>query len=108
MATADPGPVDARTPSYLAEHLANERTFLAWMRTSVSLIGLGVAINKFGHYLSILEAKASQQGAAMDLDSPTVGRAMVFFGILLIVGAVTRYTRVSWQIDRGTYYHSRV
>ncbi|NJL80098.1 MAG: DUF202 domain-containing protein [Richelia sp. SM2_1_7] len=30
--------------SRLREHLANERTFLAWLRTSISLIGFGLAI----------------------------------------------------------------
>jgi uncharacterized membrane protein YidH (DUF202 family) len=28
-------------------HLANERTFLAWLRTGISLIGLGLAAAKF-------------------------------------------------------------
>jgi putative membrane protein len=29
------------------EHQANERTFLAWLRTSVALIGFGFAIARF-------------------------------------------------------------
>jgi len=30
------------------EHQANERTFLAWLRTSIALIGFGFAIARFG------------------------------------------------------------
>lgn len=30
------------------EHQANERTFLAWLRTSIALIGFGFAIAHFG------------------------------------------------------------
>jgi uncharacterized membrane protein YidH (DUF202 family) len=29
------------------EHQANERTFLAWLRTSIALIGFGFAIARF-------------------------------------------------------------
>jgi putative membrane protein len=35
----------------LREHQANERTFLAWLRTSITLIGFGLAINRFGLFL---------------------------------------------------------
>jgi putative membrane protein len=31
-----------------AEYLANERTFLAWIRTSIAVITLGFVIAKFG------------------------------------------------------------
>ena len=37
--------------SRLREHLANERTFLAWLRTSIALIGFGLAIARFGLFL---------------------------------------------------------
>jgi putative membrane protein len=33
------------------EHRANERTFLAWLRTSIALIGFGLAIARFGLFL---------------------------------------------------------
>jgi hypothetical protein len=33
------------------EHQANERTFLAWLRTSIALIGFGFAIARFGLFL---------------------------------------------------------
>ncbi len=34
------------------EHQANERTFLAWLRTAIALIGFGFAIARFGLFLS--------------------------------------------------------
>jgi putative membrane protein len=33
-----------RNPSRVRDHLANERTYLAWMRTAISLMGFGVVI----------------------------------------------------------------
>ena len=37
----------ANTGSTARDHLANERTFLAWLRTSVSLLSISLAIAKF-------------------------------------------------------------
>lgn len=33
------------------EHLANERTFLAWVRTSIAVVSLGFVVAKFGLWL---------------------------------------------------------
>ena len=36
-----------RNPSRVRDHLANERTYLAWMRTAISLMGFGVVIVRY-------------------------------------------------------------
>ena len=91
-----------------AEHQGNERTYLAWLRTSISLISLGLAINKFGVYLDQLAAKGGPQSSSgSTFDSQMVGLSMVVFGILLMAGAAVRYTRVSWMIDRGDFHPNR-
>jgi putative membrane protein len=41
------------------EHQANERTFLAWLRTSIALIGFGFAIARFGLFLQELQITIS-------------------------------------------------
>ena len=38
------------------DHLANERTFLAWIRTSLGLIGLGFVLARMGLFLRQLAA----------------------------------------------------
>ena len=40
------------TCSLARDHLANERTFLSWLRTSVTLMGVGVALVKFNALIS--------------------------------------------------------
>ena len=43
------------------EHQANERTFLAWLRTSIALIGFGIAIARFGLFLRQLQVAVTHQ-----------------------------------------------
>ena len=40
------------TGSIARDHLANERTFLAWLRTGVTLMGVGIALVKFNAIIS--------------------------------------------------------
>ncbi|HOK48281.1 MAG TPA: DUF202 domain-containing protein, partial [Bryobacteraceae bacterium] len=59
------------TDASARDHLANERTFLAWLRTAVALISLGIAINRFSLYLSRLEettAKRLGEGSFVDAE----------------------------------------
>jgi putative membrane protein len=39
----------ANTGSTARDHLANERTFLAWLRTGLSLLAVGLAFARFAH-----------------------------------------------------------
>ena len=36
---------------HVSEHLANERTILAWIRTAIAVMTLGIAINRFSLFL---------------------------------------------------------
>ena len=40
------------TGSIARDHLANERTFIAWLRTGVTLMGVGIALVKFDAIIS--------------------------------------------------------
>ena len=43
------------------EYLANERTFLAWSRTSIAIISLGFVVAKFSLWLNQLAAQLQPQ-----------------------------------------------
>lgn len=73
-------------------HLANERTFLAWFRTGLALMALGIAADQFlGNDL--------RSGAVVVLLATTLigaGAALVLFGLY-------RYRRNRLRIDQNTF-----
>jgi putative membrane protein len=74
-------------------HLANERTFLAWIRTGVALIGLGLAAAQF------LERQIIP-GLPLIRSMSVI---MVVTGILMAVDGARRYVRHSKQIEAGAF-----
>lgn len=88
------------------EHQANERTFLAWMRTSISLIGFGLAIARFGLFLQ--QQQLDNQLNELLLNSHTLGMSLIFVGIIIVILAAIRYNQVYWQIERVSYRPNRV
>ncbi|MEO1429778.1 MAG: DUF202 domain-containing protein [Cyanobacteria bacterium J06633_8] len=96
--------------SRLREHLANERTFLAWLRTSISLIGFGLAIARFSLFLRQLQTTTARQTVKNHsiFNSENLGLCLVIIGIIVIALAAWRYNRVFRQIERADYRPSRV
>ncbi len=97
-------------PDRQREHQANERTFLAWLRTSVALIAFGFALARFSLFLQQIEAASSpKQPAAAHglLSTHNLGLLLVMFGILMIGLSAWRYNRVMRQIEAGDFRPSR-
>lgn len=84
------------------EHLAVERTSLAWVRTSISIIGLGFVVAKFGVWVRELAARLEPQvqihSTGMSLP---IGVGMMAFGGILTVLAAWHCHRVNQAIERG-------
>lgn len=84
------------------EYLANERTFLAWVRTSIAIISLGFVLAKFDVWLSQLAARLEpgvQSQAAVA--SMPIGLAVVGLGGMLAILAAWHYQIVNRQIASG-------
>lgn len=85
-----------------SEHLANERTFLAWVRTSVSIMSLGFVVAKFGLWLRELSTRFDAHVPSRGSGTSTpIGIGMVAFGGALALLASQRYHSVNRQIDQG-------
>ena len=81
-----------------AEHLANERTFLAWVRTNVALISLGFVLARLSPSLSAAGAANAGTIAAKTLP---LGVGLVVFGTIVTMLAAWRYDKVNRQIEAG-------
>lgn len=91
------------------EHQANERTFLAWLRTSLALIGFGFAIARFGIFLR--QIGATIDGPAEPIhplfNSQVLGVTLVVLGILVIGLAAWRYGVIFRQIEESNFRPNR-
>lgn len=92
--------------------MANERTFLAWVRTSIGIMAFGFVVERFGLFLKQITYVLGQAGALgfpAEQKPPQPGYS-AFFGIALVaLGALmgllafVRYKKVERQIDEDTY-----
>lgn len=91
-------------PQWTSEHLANERTHLAWMRTGIALVSFGITINRFSLYLSEQHrAHTSHIGGAL-IDVEHMGIGMVLLGVVLLLYAAVRYEQVRRDIEQRCYH----
>jgi putative membrane protein len=88
------------------DHAANERTFLAWVRTGIAVIAFGFVIEKFNLFaLSMASASLPEVGHRLQLErlSGPLGRydglALILVGLVLVVIAAARFVRTGRLLD---------
>ncbi len=91
---------------HVSEHLANERTVLAWIRTAIAVITLGVGINRFSLFL-VEFSHVVPGGRTVNIHAEELGIGLVILGIAMLLGAIWHYLDVAKAIDEGTYQPSR-
>lgn len=84
-----------RNPSRVRDHLANERTYLAWMRTAISLMGFGVVIVRLRFFKPPITTTPGN-GWKLGLIFSLVGLVTVLF-------STRHYFSVRHDIDEDTY-----
>jgi putative membrane protein len=111
--TSDPATATGRTVGaalarshHVTDHLANERTFLAWIRTAVGIIALGFVVSKFGLYLRQL-AQSTHTVEPSSTHSAFVGFVLVALGVAMVIAALIRYLRSQRLIEEESYQPSR-
>ncbi len=72
------------------DHAANERTYLAWIRTAVALMGLGFVIERFDLFVQYL-AESGSHAVAADPTARFAGLVLIFFGVLVLAISTARY-----------------
>jgi len=102
MSASGDGLAPNKPAPHTSDHLANERTFLAWIRTSISVIGLGFVVAKFSVWLRELGARLGEPvvGQRSGLSLP-LGLGMMGVGGLFSIIAAWRYRAVRRAIEQG-------
>jgi len=82
------------------EHLAAERTLLAYVRTSLAMMGFGFVVARFRLLLRVLEAQDPAAVGAQPAFAAWFGTAMVVVGILASAGGGWSYLREIERLNR--------
>ena len=94
---------------HLAEHLSNERTHVAYLRTAIWLISVGIGVNRFSEYFGERDALLSRGDRAHLMSSTALaGGGMVVYGLVMMLLALHRYRAVDDAIDHHSYHPDRV
>ncbi|MBS1814495.1 MAG: DUF202 domain-containing protein [Acidobacteria bacterium] len=100
--TPHPARQDATT------YLAVERTFLAWIRTGLALMGIGFAVSRFGLFLRQLAATDTHFHVRSTGLSLWSGVALVTLGVLVNLLATIRHIRTVRELRTATWIPGRV
>ena len=87
----------------VSDHLANERTFLAWVRTSIAVIAFGFVVERFGLLLRQLGLKGSLVGGSIPY-SKLLGIIITLLGIALLVIALINFMQIRRSIDEEHFH----
>ncbi|HTU45905.1 MAG TPA: DUF202 domain-containing protein [Bryobacteraceae bacterium] len=89
-------------------YFAAERTFLAWIRTGLALMGIGFAVSRFGLFLRELRASESRLPVHATGLSLWSGVALVALGVVVNVAAAVRHYQLVHELSSGTWIPGRV
>ncbi len=98
-----------RQPAMLAEALgrdpriyfAAERTYLAWIRTGLALMGFGFVVARFGLFLKEMASSRPDLGVKSSGFSLWVGTGLILIGVLVNITASVKHYRVIEQLNRN-------
>ena len=92
---------NAQGRTEIREHLANERTLLSWVRTGVSLISLGLVVERAGAL-----AKAADLKVGSTSGSDFFGLALALLGALTLILGTLQFLRNRRSISVGDFESS--
>src|SRR4029077_1750765 len=85
----------------LSDYLAAERTFLAWIRTGLALMGFGFVVARFGLFLQQLRLIDQTPATPSYGVSLWFGTALIVVGVVVNLSSAWRHIRMVRQLDQG-------
>jgi uncharacterized protein (DUF302 family)/uncharacterized membrane protein YidH (DUF202 family) len=99
-------PTEMRPRGDLRDHLAAERTLLAWIRTGLALMGFGFVVARFGLFLQQLLVVQQARPAQSYGLSLWFGTALIAVGVIVNIFSGGRHVQLTRELDRGDTAHS--
>jgi putative membrane protein len=84
-----------------SDYLAAERTFLAWIRTGVALMGFGFVVARFGLFLQMLQIGQSSLQTRPYGPSFWFGTALILLGVVVNLLCAWNHVRLVQRLNRG-------
>ena len=92
------------TSKKVTDHLANQRTFLAWIRTGLATITFGFVVERFGLLLRELGLKNTTSASDRAIHySAIIGVALVVFGVAMMIVALISFLQIRHSIDEENF-----
>jgi inner membrane protein YidH len=84
-----------------SDYLAAERTFLAWIRTGLALMGFGFVVARFGLFLRELAATNRVRPIEATGVSLWIGTSLLLLGAAVNVISVIHHVNMTGRLSRG-------
>ena len=83
------------------DHAANERTFLAWVRTAIAVMAFGFVIERFDLFLQVVAPQLALKAATPHSQTfaNMAGLAFIAIGVLMVAVAGFRFRTTARDID---------
>ena len=81
------------------DHTANERTYLAWLRTAISIMAFGFVVEKFELFLGHLGGAVAGVHVEASKPAEILGLGLFIVAIVIIIGSTIRYFAYRRAID---------
>lgn len=73
-----------------SDHAANERTYLAWVRTAIAIMAFGFVIERFDLFLVYLAGRATPARHPRHM-AQVVGLTLIVAAVVMMAAATMRY-----------------
>ena len=87
--------------NHYSDHAANERTFLAWVRTAIAVMAFGFLVEKFDLFLEVAARSLAGRppSAVTQVAGDIAGLLLIVLGGAMMVIATLRYRRIARNIE---------
>ena len=84
-----------------SDHAANERTFLAWVRTSIAITAFGFLVERFDLFLAVVAPATLNEKLPLRRSEfgRVAGLVLIVAGVVMVVLAAVRFIKTAKEID---------